>query len=863
MSEILKRLLAEQGYETDPMARVMQEETPAEPVQQPVQVEEVNPVRAQLEELSGGVAEEDTVAAQLSALVQEEEDEAGLGDVFGYYAVEPFLGIAQILEEATDGFVNLDEDAALAFREAAQGVIAERPLVGTATAIGGALVGVPGLSVAGQVAGKGAKALGAGKRTQRAVDFGTTGATYGALIPELEEGDDSTAETVLGGSIGAALGLATGGKFKLPNVKRAEQMTPKPAPEVKPKTKVGRALQATSEGLDYLGGALSTRIGMVSPRILGRLRELEHDARSMTSETYGKVENFVTGMNKIKGPDKVLLDKALLNGDHDVAIEVLKRNDARLLPEFYKAKKVLEGVRENLVKAGYDDLGKLENYWPRLVKDYDGLLSALGAEKKNAIQRALREYAQRKNISEKEIPTDERSNVIGLVLRGFGPQTIKTKSGQFAKGRTVDDIDDDLLPYYATPEESLEFYLRSTAHNIAKNKFLGKHADKDNSVQSMMDELMESGKLSSDDASTLIPMLQARLIQGEMAPGRLIQGLRDFGYATTIANPLSALVQLGDIAQSAILNGFRNTVASMFGKKGVTIDDIGLRDTIIQELDNSHKALEKLFRISGFKRIDKLGKEVFINSAFRKSNRNLQTEAGTARFRAKWKEFYGDDVEEIIADLRNGNVTDKVKFHLFNELSGIQPISLIEMPELYLRVPNGRIFYALKSFTLKQYDLLRREVVQEYKRGNRAEAIKMAARYGIFMSLAGGSIQTIRDMMTGQITDTEELAKELPNQFMWETISALGFSKYASERYLERGDFTGFAQNLLTPPTPLFDAAAKEVFDVFSENRELDVEPIAKTVPVVGPAIPLLAMWYNFMFGGFEDYLEKRDASNE
>jgi hypothetical protein len=194
--------------------------------------------------------------------------------------------------------------------------------------------------------------------------------------------------------------------------------------------------------------------------------------------------------------------------------------------------------------------------------------------------------------------------------------------------------------------------------------------------------------------------LQARFIQGELSPSQLIRTIREFGYATTIANPLSALVQLGDLAVSAVVNGLRNTIASMFGKKIATLKDIGLEDYIIQELEQSGRTLEKLFRISGFKRIDRLGKEVFINSAFRKWNKLTQSEGGAQSFRNKWGKFYGDETENIIADLRAGNVTENVKFHLFNELSGIQPISLLEVPEAYLRNPQwayllyAEVFYS-------------------------------------------------------------------------------------------------------------------------------------------------------------------------
>ena len=43
------------------------------------------------------------------------------------------------------------------------------------------------------------------------------------------------------------------------------------------------------------------------------------------------------------------------------------------------------------------------------------------------------------------------------------------------------------------------------------------------------------------------------------------------------------------------------------------------------------------------------------------------------------------------------------------------PINSTEMPLKYLKHPNGRVFYMLKTFTIKQFDVMRRDGIHLMK----------------------------------------------------------------------------------------------------------------------------------------------------
>lgn len=810
------------------------------------------------------------------------EEQTGALDTFAYYAMEPILGLAEALENIGVLNINFDEEKAQFFKDSAEIASADNPVLGTVAMLAGSAtaLGTAALTRAGTVAARGAATLGAGKTAQLATSGAVSGGLYGALIPELEQGTNRGANVAFG-AVGGGVALpalrginiamrqaaarkAERDAAKLSGLDQTVQPTP-----AEPKTQVGKAMNIVGEGLDYILGTLHTRIATISQPIATKLREFEFNSKTMTAQLYDESAPLVQGMLKIEGQVKNDLSMALLNRRFDIAENILKKEAPDLIPELRKVSAKIDSVKKDLIKAGYDLEDAPSGYWPRLVKDYEGLMQRLDSTPRNQVRQALQDQANKEKVSIDQLDPLTRSAVINNVLTTPIQGKVAIKASSYGKGRVIKDVTDDLLPFYATPEESLEFFYRSASHNIAKAKFFGKFDDPQSiqtSVGKLLDNERASGKLTEDQISKVTGMLQSRFIQGERNPNGFIRAVREVGYATTIANPLSALVQLGDTATAAIMHGLRNTIASMFGRKVVKLDDIGMRDRIVQELENTSGALNKLFKWSGFQAIDRFGKETLINSAYRKGKALTKTEAGRNAFRKKYGKIYGDEVEALMNDLQSGNITPNVKFHLFNELSDVQPITLSEVPQAYLDSPNGRIMYMLKTFTLKQYDLIRKNIIQEAKKGNIGAATTYALRYAIFMSVANGTIQTVRDALQGRITSGEEVVEKFPDALLWEGLSVLGFNQYSTERYLQRGDVSGFASNIVMPPTPLLDAVTKEFADVFadaSSSREASFEPIIRNTPIVGSTLPMLAMWYNFMFGGLEEYLKEQDVKND
>ena len=634
---------------------------------------------------------------------------------------------------------------------------------------------------------------------------------------------------------------------------------------------VGRVLNPY---LDKYLGVLSTRIGNISQPILRRMRRFEYDVHVNTVNKITEITPFIKGMESLKKTNKVAYNavaKALYNGNYETAIKNMPES---LSKEFTKP----GGIKDSLNKM-YDDLGdsglvfdKLEDYFPRTLKDYDGLMKDISGGRKSELQKMQDEYAQRKGkIGAAELTDQEKSEIANRYLRGYGLTTDGLP--KFAKKRKLDNLTDEQIEkFYTSPEESLSLYFRNAINTVERNRFFGRNLvkakgdiDIDDSVGKL---IAEDTSLSPEQINDLTGLIKSRFVGGEQSTGSAIGTIKDLGYMGTIANPISAIVQLGDLGVSGALNGFRNTFAAMFKTKDIGLIDVGINNAMQEVAEGGTRGtarlLNKLFDISGFRTLDRLGKETFMNASFRKAINQVKTPAGERAFKRKWGQFYGDDVFAIIDDLKaykpkskgGEGITDNIKFHGFNELSGIQPISMLEMPQPYLDNPNiGRISYMLKSFMIKQLDVARRGIIQEFKKGNKKTAIKNATVLAGYLSAANVVTRLVRDLLLGRDIEPEQI----PTQAMWALTGVYGIDKYTTDRYLKEGRVTEYAVNFITPATPIVDSVfkvGKEGIDALY-GEDVNLEPALKGIPLVGP------LAYNWFGGGAEKYNERLEKELE
>ena len=612
----------------------------------------------------------------------------------------------------------------------------------------------------------------------------------------------------------------------------------------------------TIPGVDKLISVVSTEIGKISPATLNRMRRHEMDVFTNTQKALQTAEPFIRQMRQLPTALKLQVSTHLFNGETSKAVALMPNE---MKTTFTPVRTLLDDIYEDVKESGIE-FGYVENHFPRMVKDYDGLRHNLGLEETNELDKILQKVANDKKTTVDLLDYTEKVQLTNRWLRGFLKPDGKPA---FTKQRKIDILSPEQVEkFYYSPEDSLALYIRNAINNSERNKFFGRYIkggeeslkkfhQGSQEIRESIGEVVQNidKDLNATDQVRLSELIQSRFVGGEQTPNRLVSSIRDAGYAGTIANPVSALIQLGDLANSAALHGFGNTISALFKAKDIKLVDIGISELQQELSENSQrwtaKQLNKLFKLSGFKAIDRLSRETTMNASFRKNMNLVKTSKGENLFRQKWGKFYGDEIEGVINDLKSGRITDNVKFHSFNELSDMQPISMLEMPEPYLNNPNGRILYMLKSFTIKQLDIVRRNVLQEWAKGNKKQAVKQAALLAAYLTTANLGIQTVRDIILTRDVKPEQL----PNNALWALLGVYGLNEYITDRYFSRGQVKEGLISMITPATPLIDAALKVGSAPFQEDPSL--APLLRNVPLVGPLI------YNWFGGGAEKYNER------
>lgn len=594
---------------------------------------------------------------------------------------------------------------------------------------------------------------------------------------------------------------------------------------------------------------IQSRLQTIAEPVANRLGKYEFNLHTNTAKYIDEATPFLTSLNRLDKPvaEKISLD--LYNGNFDNVRSTLQQTDPALISAFNKTESVLKDIYQQLVDSGYKDLAKIENYFPRRIKDLDGLYKELGVPAKGKIETLLNDKANKLNISRTELTDEQVADAVNKYLRGYGQ---KTSSGKpyFTKSRNIDQVDPRILPYYDNPATSFQNYVRSAVNNIEKNKFFGKSAvvdagqklNIDSSIGNFIAQDIGGTSPAADEISAL---LKARFSLGEQSPNAIVKAAKNIMYSSTIANFKSSVSQIADLGMSAFVNGSRNSIAAMLKSKEVTMHDLGLAEASaeLSTAEGTSKALNSLLTISQFKRIDKLGKETFINAALSKARKMSQSETGTNALKNRYGKVFGEEFNSFTNDLKSGKITDNVKYYLFNELAEVQPINLSQMPKMYLENPNGRVLYALKSFTIKQLDVMKKHIYDQYKAGNKGRAVKNAAAYVALIGGANTSADQFKKIMEGKEINVDDL----PQEFAFNVLKLFGGSKFLYDKYLQQGKFGEAAIKTIAPPLDVLTAPVEDAIGYLSGKENYQYKT-PKKLPLVGWAI------YNWFGGGLEKY---------
>jgi hypothetical protein len=599
------------------------------------------------------------------------------------------------------------------------------------------------------------------------------------------------------------------------------------------------------EKVDPFIRPIKSKIKELDPFIASRMDKFELDNLMLKQNFVDQMQPFADQFKKLSKDEQKKFQRLTSNPDSmekafDMLDEVQKR-------------KGMDGIKSNFltVRQGLDDLYALANkngieieyrkdYLPRVMKDYDGFVKSLGKEPRSQLEEMFRAAEKKKfddmpekmkqsvSLEDTKLSEAERAKVIqnyfeGNNLRGSGKMGLQ-------KERVLASITDDTQKYYDDFLGGLQKYVDNVTYNVNKNRFLGKSPD--STAKSIFTDIERIKDEKVQDEIT--KLISTRFKGGEARIGKKTNFARNLIYATTIVNPYSTITQLGDLALNSYRNGLINTL-SPFGPK-IKLKDFGLNDIASEFTDAGavKGIMDKMFRLTRFKQLDVALKENNLRGAFRQAQGQLRNKNSKAykKFIEENKPFFQNETDDLIDAIRRGDSqNENVRHYLFSRLTKTQPITLSEMPAKYLNMKGGRLFYSLKTFFVKQLDVMREDIVQKLaKRETSKEGMQNAARFAMLFGGGTAAVNATKDLILGRPV-------EISDELMDVAMQMIGISRYAIYKAKSDGFFGGLAA-VFAPPAPILNEAVKVLAaDDKEEALKKQSKELVRYIPVVGKDI--------------------------
>ncbi|MCC7514538.1 MAG: hypothetical protein IT212_07580 [Bacteroidia bacterium] len=519
--------------------------------------------------------------------------------------------------------------------------------------------------------------------------------------------------------------------------------------------------------------------------------------------------------------------------------------------------KLFDGLRNEFLKHKID-VGYRENYFPLLVKDpiaYSKFLKKeLGADY-DQVQALI----DAKNIDNGgvKMTIEQEAQFISDVMRGQIKGVSLATIGNM-KRRVFEEITPEMNKYYHDNSYSLINYINGSHEMIENRKFFNVgdpakgYVHSKDAIGDMMLKLVQDKKLDIGQLNEARGVIEAMFDKQVINP--IMGSLKNISYADILGDVRNAISQLADIGISAGLRGYRSTgkalVKVAFGKSDIKMKEIIGEDLLHEFGDNNstHKVITNLLRWSGFHKADRIGKEVIMNSSIykmQKDARKLKARAESGKglsgaqkyerdvFIKNLSEYFLTKAEraKVINDLISGKITPEIKKLAYNKLLDVQPIAKSEMPQLYNKTPALRMFYSLKSYQLKVFDVYRNEVFSHFGKNStpasRMFGAKKLTKLMVSMAVAGATIDELLDLMSGRKTP-------LSDRVAFGFMKIMGANPYIANVAKKEG--LGSVVLHEVAPAPLlvpFDVLTR----VYKEINGTGHGKLMKDIPIIGDEI--------------------------
>ena len=165
-------------------------------------------------------------------------------------------------------------------------------------------------------------------------------------------------------------------------------------------------------------------------------------------------------------------------------------------------------------------------------------------------------------------------------------------------------------------------------------------------------------------------------------------------------------------------------------------------------------------------------------------------------------------------------------------------------------MPNGRVIYQLKSYMIKQLDLIRNDMVRQAKT-NPKEALANAMAYLAIVPSMGAAVNEVKDLALGRGFN----ADEIPDNYVENMLKYLMASEYTLNTVSDTGKIGEVAKDTLLGGWGVLvdnlNAVGQDLNALSNGELTAEESKMLARSPLFG------RLWYNYIGGGLEKFEAK------
>ena len=579
-----------------------------------------------------------------------------------------------------------------------------------------------------------------------------------------------------------------------------------------------------------------TRLNRINPMFGRLLQNLDTAIRERSFRYRKQTEPFFNRLNAIKGAEFEEMKQLLFfsptpeEASRPRNKAKMQRRDALLhkygLLNMYRldVQPIMEEIYAEYTALGMPAMGYLEDYFPRVVKDLEGLIKSYGQKTKRTFEILVREEnLRRSELKDKDgndgsLPEMEKTELArffqDFLQNKFRVDINGARLPGNVKVRDIQLIPPEKLKFYDDPGIAFGKYTANMSRAIESFKVVGdtRKLRLQGTLGELTEELFSAGQIDQADAGTVKSLTELITTQFQ-AENEILKSLGTLTYMATLINPGPVLVQIMDLYKVALYRGLGGVVSGVYrtvtGNRRFDIeDDFSIAKTQLSAEFQDPSVLQKaldfgLSRLVPFRQMDTAMKHASIEAAYDDFAKKAKAPVGSKKYEQLLSELTitmgREDALKTISDLKLGKAMESslVKEALLAELLQRQPLTYLQVPEGYQTDPSKRLFYKLSTFMLLDLNYNRQEFMNDLggpgkTLQQRTAALRRLAYMATLLTMFGLPSDMLDDWISGKDT-------YIPEHVMNNMLGMFGLSKYTTTRALEQGAVESVIQRF-TPP---------------------------------------------------------------